>query len=66
MEGVMPRSVVLGADSSTQSTKAIAVDMESGEIVGEGRAPATTDIAVDRAEGLSFRDAFDWSVAAGG
>ena len=34
----MPRSVVLGADSSTQSTKVIAVDMESGEIVGEGRA----------------------------
>ena len=35
----MPRSVVLGADSSTQSTKVIAVDTESGEIVGEGRAP---------------------------
>ncbi len=35
----MPRSVVLGADSSTQSTKVIAVDVESGEITGEGRAP---------------------------
>ena len=35
----MPRSVVLGADSSTQSTKVIAVDMESGVIAGEGRAP---------------------------
>jgi xylulokinase len=35
----MQRSVVLGADSSTQSTKVIAVDVESGEIAGEGRAP---------------------------
>ena len=35
----MPRSVVLGVDSSTQSTKVIAVDIESGEVVGEGRAP---------------------------
>lgn len=33
------RSVVLGVDSSTQSTKVLAVDTASGEIVAEGRAP---------------------------
>jgi xylulokinase len=35
----MPRSVVLGVDSSTQSTKVLAVDRETGEVVAEGRAP---------------------------
>lgn len=35
----MPRSVVLGVDSSTQSTKVLAVDAGSGEVVAEGRAP---------------------------
>ncbi len=35
----MPRSVVLGVDSSTQSTKVLAVDAETGEVLGEGRAP---------------------------
>ena len=35
----MARSVVLGVDSGTQSTKAIALDPETGEIAGEGRAP---------------------------
>lgn len=35
----MVRSVVLGVDSSTQSTKVVALDLESGGIVGEGRAP---------------------------
>lgn len=34
----MPRSVVLGVDSSTQSTKVLAVDADSGEVVAEGRA----------------------------
>lgn len=34
----MPRSVVLGVDSSTQSTKVLAVDAESGDVVAEGRA----------------------------
>ena len=33
----MPRSVLLGIDSGTQSTKALAVDCDTGEIVGEGR-----------------------------
>ncbi|MEZ4530174.1 MAG: xylulokinase [Thermomicrobiales bacterium] len=31
--------VVLGLDSSTQSTKAVAVDLATGQIVAEGRAP---------------------------
>jgi len=35
----MPQSVVLGVDSSTQSTKVLALDVTTGEIVGEGRAP---------------------------
>jgi xylulokinase len=33
--------VVLGIDSSTQTTKAVAVDLTSGRIVAEGRAPHT-------------------------
>ena len=33
----MPRSVLLGIDSGTQSTKALAIDCDTGEIVGEGR-----------------------------
>jgi xylulokinase len=35
------RQVVLGIDSSTQSTKAIAVDIETGETLGSGRAAHT-------------------------
>jgi len=35
----MRRTVVLGVDSSTQSTKVLALDVETGEVVGEGRAP---------------------------
>lgn len=35
----MTRSVVLGVDSGTQSTKVLALDAESGQVVGEGRAP---------------------------
>lgn len=35
----MTRSVVIGVDSSTQSTKIVALDAESGALVGEGRAP---------------------------
>ncbi|HEV2637960.1 MAG TPA: xylulokinase [Actinocrinis sp.] len=30
--------VVIGVDSSTQATKALAVDVDSGEVLGEGRA----------------------------
>jgi xylulokinase len=35
----MGRDVVLGVDSGTQSTKVLAIDLNSGEVVGEGRAP---------------------------
>ena len=35
----MARPVVIGIDSSTQSTKAIVVEVASGQVVGEGRAP---------------------------
>ncbi|MFF2774276.1 xylulokinase [Streptomyces sp. NPDC058052] len=35
------RSVVIGVDSSTQSTKAVAVDTATGEVLGLGRAPHT-------------------------
>lgn len=35
--------VVIGVDSSTQSTKALAVDIETGEILGEGRAAHRVD-----------------------
>jgi xylulokinase len=31
--------VVIGVDSSTQSTKALAVDLDTGAVLGEGRAP---------------------------
>lgn len=34
----MTRSVVLGVDSSTQSTKVLALDIETGEVVASGRA----------------------------
>ncbi len=49
----MPRQheVVLGVDSSTQSTKVIAVDLETGEQVSEGRAPHT---------GASTQNPEDW------
>jgi len=47
----MPQSVVLGVDSSTQSTKVIAVDLESGEVAGEGRAPHS---------GLDIQDPVEW------
>ncbi|WP_282204908.1 xylulokinase [Kitasatospora fiedleri] len=35
--------VVIGVDSSTQSTKALAVDAETGRVLGEGRAPHRVD-----------------------
>lgn len=50
----MTHSVVLGVDSSTQSTKVLAVDLDSGEIAGEGRAPHT---------GRDVQDPQDWWVA---
>ncbi|GAA1156575.1 xylulokinase [Kitasatospora gansuensis] len=35
------RQIVIGIDSSTQATKALAVDVATGEVLGEGRAPHT-------------------------
>jgi xylulokinase len=50
VETIMPRSVVLGVDSSTQSTKVLAVDADSGEVVAEGRAPHSGHDIQDPAE----------------
>jgi xylulokinase len=47
----MTRPVVLGIDSSTQSTKVLAVDLETGEIVAEGRAAHS---------GADTQDPNDW------
>jgi xylulokinase len=50
----MTRKIVLGVDSGTQSTKVLAVDLENGQIVGEGRAAHT---------GRDIQDPQDWWVA---
>lgn len=50
----MNREVVLGVDSSTQSTKVVALDLERGEIVREGRALHT---------GADIQDPNDWWTA---
>lgn len=50
----MTHKVVLGVDSSTQSTKVLAVDLARGEIIGEGRATHT---------GRDVQDPQDWWVA---
>src|SRR4051794_26408209 len=46
----MVREVVLGVDSSTQATKALAVDLASGETVSEGRAPHSGEHVQDPRE----------------
>lgn len=50
----MARQVVLGVDSSTQSTKVVAVDLETGEELREARAPHT---------GQDIQDPRDWWAA---
>ncbi|MBD0693769.1 xylulokinase [Streptomyces sp. CBMA123] len=40
--------VVIGFDSSTQSTKALAVDIDTGAVLGQGRAPHTVSTGVGR------------------
>ncbi|MER7755031.1 xylulokinase [Kitasatospora sp. NPDC097643] len=40
--------VVIGFDSSTQSTKAIAVDIDTGTVLGRGRAPHTVSTGAGR------------------
>ena len=46
--------VVLGVDSSTQSTKVLAIDLESGEIIAAARSPHT---------GSDTQDPTDWWAA---
>jgi xylulokinase len=50
----MPRDVALGVDSSTQSVKVVALDLETGQIVAEGRAPHS---------GEDTQDPRDWWAA---
>ncbi|WP_269859208.1 xylulokinase [Streptomyces sp. RPT161] len=40
--------VVIGVDSSTQATKAVAVAVDTGAVLGEGRAPHTVSTAAAR------------------
>ncbi|AUY53530.1 xylulokinase [Streptomyces sp. CB01881] len=40
--------VVIGVDSSTQSTKALAVDIDTGTVLGQGRAPHTVSTGAGR------------------
>ncbi|WP_395365870.1 FGGY family carbohydrate kinase [Streptomyces sp. YH02] len=53
------RSVVIGVDSSTQSTKAVAVDADTGELLAVGRAPHT----VTGAAGARESDPEEWWTA---
>lgn len=48
------RPVVLGIDSSTQSTKVLAVDLETGDVLAEARAPHS---------GADTQDPRDWWTA---
>jgi xylulokinase len=50
---------VAGVDSSTQSTKVVVVDVDSGEVVASGKAPHRVDGDGARSEG----DPMGWSVA---
>jgi xylulokinase len=52
----MAHQIVLGIDSSTQSTKVVAVDLESGAEIAESRTPHT---------GADVQDPRDWWVALG-
>ncbi|WP_306326118.1 xylulokinase [Streptomyces venezuelae] len=53
------RSVVIGVDSSTQSTKAAAVDADTGELLATGRAPHT----VTGTSGARESDPEEWWTA---
>ena len=58
------RGVVLGVDSSTQSTKVLALDLETGEVVGEGRAPHSGENTQDPRDWWSaLKDAVGRAVA---
>ncbi|MGW6390467.1 xylulokinase [Streptomyces sp. NPDC055103] len=61
-EGVRAnRSVVIGVDSSTQSTKAVVVDAGTGELLAVGRAPHT----VSGTGGARESDPEEWWTALG-
>lgn len=47
-ESVSDRRLVIGVDSSTQSTKALLVDVDTGEVLGSGRAPHTVSSGAGR------------------
>lgn len=50
----MSRAIVLGVDSSTQSTKVLAIEIETGQVIAEGRAPHS---------GADLQDPRDWWAA---
>ncbi|MHC5559357.1 xylulokinase [Kocuria sp. U4B] len=52
----MARTTVLGIDSSTQSTKALLVDAETGEVLGARRAPHPEGTEVDPRAWLAALD----------
>ncbi|MDI5961792.1 xylulokinase [Streptomyces sp. SL13] len=59
--------VVIGVDSSTQATKAVAVDVETGEVLGTGRAPHTVSAGEGReSDPRQWGRAFDDAVRATG
>ncbi|WP_405011609.1 xylulokinase [Kitasatospora sp. NBC_01539] len=60
--------IVIGVDSSTQATKALAVDTETGEVLGEGRAAHTVTGSGGARESdpRQWRQALDEAVAATG
>ncbi|MFE0463882.1 FGGY family carbohydrate kinase, partial [Kitasatospora sp. NPDC058965] len=61
------RRVVIGVDSSTQSTKALAVDLDTGEVLGSGRAAHTVSAGAGReSDPEQWWQAFTAAVAATG
>src|SRR3954470_14909664 len=56
----MPADLVIGVDSSTQSTKALLVDASSGAVVAEQSAPHPSGTSVDP---RSWLDAVDSATA---
>ncbi|MER6398785.1 xylulokinase [Kitasatospora sp. NPDC001603] len=59
--------VVIGVDSSTQSTKALAVDIDTGTVLGEGRAPHTVSEGAGReSDAEQWWRAFDEAVSGTG